>query len=90
MKSHPWKLVSVLLSPKNYNTYKSFKRVAPKCTLCIKYFSKKCVEGVFQMPEMGEGYIVVQVYTADQAIPVADANVIIARPAGTGEALPAP
>jgi len=37
------------------------------------------------MPEMGEGYIVVQVYTADQAIPVADANVIIARPAGTGE-----
>ncbi|MBO4941175.1 MAG: hypothetical protein J6D15_03135 [Clostridia bacterium] len=34
---------------------------------------------------MPEGYIVVQVYTADQAIPLPDANVIVSKPAGSGE-----
>lgn len=34
---------------------------------------------------MPEGYIVVQVYTADQAIPLPNANVIVSKPAERGE-----
>ncbi len=37
--------------------------------------------------EKGIGYILVQVYTADQAIPLADANVIVTKPVEGGEEL---
>lgn len=36
---------------------------------------------------MGTGVLVVQVYTADQALPLADTNVIVTRNSGTGEEL---
>ena len=37
--------------------------------------------------DKGIGYILVQVYTADQAIPLADANVIVTKPTEGGEEL---
>ena len=40
------------------------------------------MKGVYVLPE---GYIIVQVYIADQAIPLANANVIVSKPTESGE-----